>query len=347
MEASTSSIAVTPSQLSDLLTALLPAREPVLIHGAPGIGKSQIVQAAAARLGYQCYVENLVSRDPTDIGGLPMILEGKPEHVHFKIGRIVTGATEPTLVFFDDLHNGMQASQAAVMQWVLDIAGNVSPHVSFVLACNGLKHRAGGSAIIETLKGRSMILELATRLDDWQEWALQHGISPRVCAFLRFRPGLLHDFKPTADLTNSPTPRGWARLDRAVKAGLPRALQLPAYAGCVGEGAATEYVTFERVYESIIPPDVIFASPDSAPIPRELSSLYATALALAHAVTPDTMGPLGRYLERLLKQHGSEMPAVTLSTAITRDRTLTQCRAYIEDISCGPLGRVLIGTSRA
>ena len=158
MEAS--SIAVTPSQLSDLLTALIAAREPALIHGAPGIGKSHIVRSVADKLGYACHVENLVSRDPTDIGGLPMILDGKPEHVHFRIGRIVTGATEPRLVFFDDVHKGMPASQAAVMQWVLDIAGNVSPHVSFVLACNGLKHRAGGSAIIETLKGRSTILEL-------------------------------------------------------------------------------------------------------------------------------------------------------------------------------------------
>ena len=144
MEAS--SIAVTPSQLSDLLTALLPAREPVLIHGAPGIGKSQIVQAAAARLGYQCYVENLVSRDPTDIGGQPMILNGQPEHVHFKIGRIIRDALRPTIVFFDDIHNATPAVQASVMQWVLDIAGNVSEQVSFVLACNGLKHRAGGSA---------------------------------------------------------------------------------------------------------------------------------------------------------------------------------------------------------
>jgi len=344
MEAS--SIAVTPSQLSDLLTALIAAREPALIHGAPGIGKSQIVQAAASRLGYQCYVENLVSRDPTDIGGLPMILEGKPEHVHFRIGRIIREATEPTVVFFDDCHNATPAVQASVMQWVLDIAGNVSPHVSFVLACNGLKHRAGGSAIIETLKGRSTILELNVRLEDWQEWALQHGVNPKVCAFLRFRPGLLHDFSPTADLTNSPSPRGWARVSRLYDMGLARGVQLAAFAGAVGQGAATEFLAFVRVYDSMTPPSVVFSSPDSAPIPHELSALCAMALALAHAVTPATLGALARYLERVQRQ-APEAVALTLMSAITRDRSLTQSKAYIEDISCGPLGRILIGTPRA
>jgi hypothetical protein len=346
MEATSSATAVSPRQLADLLAALVPARKHALITGKPGIGKSRIVKQVGARLGYRVIVEHLGTRDQTDIGGQPMILDGKPEHVHFRIGRTIREATEPTIVFFDDIHNAPQAVQAAAMQWVLDIAGQVSPHVAFISACNAVGHRAGGSPIIETYKSRSIIVELESRLDDWTEWAMQSGIVPKVPAFLRFRPGLLHDFAPTANLTNSPCPRGWEAVSDMSKLGLPRNVQLAAYAGSVGEGAATEYLAFERIYDSITPPDLVFATPDRAPIPVELSALCAMALSLAHAVSPATMPALARYLERVQHQAPEAVALTLMSMRARNEPALLTCKGYTQDIACGPVGRVLIGTPR-
>ena len=62
---------VSPSQLKSLLDALIPRRLPVLITGAPGIGKSDIVEQSAAATGRDPLISHPVVEDPTDSKGLP------------------------------------------------------------------------------------------------------------------------------------------------------------------------------------------------------------------------------------------------------------------------------------
>ena len=66
------SFTVTQSELSDLLLNLSPTR-PVFIWGAPGIGKSALVQKFADDVGLPC-VSLLGSQlAPEDIIGIPQI----------------------------------------------------------------------------------------------------------------------------------------------------------------------------------------------------------------------------------------------------------------------------------
>ncbi len=60
-----------PSQLQKLLTACIPATLPVLVTGAPGIGKSDIVAQAAADAGHELLISHPVVEDPTDSKGFP------------------------------------------------------------------------------------------------------------------------------------------------------------------------------------------------------------------------------------------------------------------------------------
>ena len=63
---------VTQSELSDLLLNISPTR-PVFIWGAPGIGKSALVQKVADDVGLEC-VSLLGSQlAPEDIIGIPQI----------------------------------------------------------------------------------------------------------------------------------------------------------------------------------------------------------------------------------------------------------------------------------
>jgi MoxR-like ATPase len=67
---------LTPAQLTDFLLNVATVR-PVFIWGAPGIGKSSLVQEFAAQVGLDC-VSLLGSQlAPEDLIGVPQIVDGK------------------------------------------------------------------------------------------------------------------------------------------------------------------------------------------------------------------------------------------------------------------------------
>jgi len=90
---------LTPTELSDFLLAVAPVR-PVFIWGAPGIGKSALVERFAADVGMAC-VSLLGSQlAPEDIIGVPRIEDGVS---HFCPPAQIARA-EPFVLFLDELN---------------------------------------------------------------------------------------------------------------------------------------------------------------------------------------------------------------------------------------------------
>ena len=50
---------------------MIPARLPVLITGAPGIGKSDIVAQAAKQLDHELILPHPAVKEPTEVSGFP------------------------------------------------------------------------------------------------------------------------------------------------------------------------------------------------------------------------------------------------------------------------------------
>lgn len=337
---------VKPSQLRTLLAKTIPARQPVLVAGAPGIGKTDIVKAACDDADAACIVMHPVVSDPTDFKGLPWAQDGHATFLPFGELDALIGAKTLTACFLDDLGQASPAVQAAAMQLILarHINGHkVSDNVVFLAATNRRGDRAGVSGLLEPVKSRfTTIVELQADAKDWSAWAVNAGIAPEVIAFLRFRPALLADFKATADLVNSPSPRTWSAVSRLLALDLPKELQLPTITGAVGEAAAVEFVAFLRVWQQMVSPDVVLTTPGTAPIPSEPSALYALTTAIAMRVQAASTGRLCTYLERLVNEGKSEFAAVSLQTMTTRDATLANTPGYINAMS-GPLGQLLLG----
>jgi len=65
-----------PAAAQDILRRTVPAGLPVLLVGAPGVGKTAIVQALAEELDYRLVVSHPVTADPTDFRGLPWMVDG-------------------------------------------------------------------------------------------------------------------------------------------------------------------------------------------------------------------------------------------------------------------------------
>lgn len=291
------------SQLISLLKVTIPAGLPVLVKGAPGVGKTDCVHQAAVAVGAGMILSHPVVNDPTDYKGLPAVVKGRADFLPYGDLEAAITADKPTVFFLDDLGQAPAVVQAAAMQLILarQINGKkVSPHVVFVAATNRREDRAGVTGILEPVKSRfATIVELEPNVEDWTEWALASGVPPEVVAFVRFRPGLMLDPGPaTGDLVNRPSPRTVANLGRLYAAGVrcPETL-----GGAAGAGFGTEFVAFCRVWAQLPAIDGIIADPEGAAVPRagEPAALYAVVTALATRVNRETAGRVLRYLGRL------------------------------------------------
>lgn len=342
------SIQIRPGQLSNLLAHAIAARLPILITGAPGVGKSDIVTQAAIAADADIIISHPAVADPTDAKGLPWPSKDGDHATFLPFGELAQAlkAEKPTVWFLDDLGQATPAVQASFMQLLL--ARRVNRHVlpdcvTFVAATNRRTDRAGVSGILEPVKSRfATIVELRPTLDDWCGWGLSNGVPAELVAFMRFKPDLLHAFDATADLTNSPSPRTWHSVAKLMKANLPPALEYPAFSGAVGEGAATEFLAFLRVFRELPNIDAILVDPDSQEIPTQPSVLYAVSAALAQRANEANFSRIARYCERLVKRGFGEFAAMLVRDAQRITPSVCNSPAYVTAM-CGDLGKLIAG----
>ena len=289
-----------PEQLSIALAGGIKNNFPMLIKGAPGIGKTKLVEAAAETAKADLIVMHPVVDDPVDYKGLPMGHKddsGEFLADFFPIGalRQLVEAKKKTVCFLDDLGQAPPAVQAACMQLILARKINtvsVSDNVVFIGATNRKEDRAGVTGILEPVKSRFVtILELEPDLDQWIKWAFVNGIPAQMIAFLKFRPTRFHDFKATADITNTPCPRTVEHASWIMTCDdFTPDIQHEMLAGAAGEGFAGELMAFLKVYRNLPDLDLALANPDKVEIPEDPATLYAFTTGIAHKVDPKKNG---------------------------------------------------------
>ena len=111
----------------------------MLITGAPGTGKSDIVDQATREAGAELIISHPVTSDPTDFKGLGALVDGEAKFLPFDQLKDLITATRPTVFFLDDLGQAPPAVQAAAMQLILARRVNghkVSDAVTFIAATN-------------------------------------------------------------------------------------------------------------------------------------------------------------------------------------------------------------------
>ncbi len=302
-KATSEAIELRPRQLSALLAATIPARENVLIVGAPGVGKTDIVAQAASAAGARLLTECAALIDPIDAKGAILIVDGR---ANFQpVGQLwdLVTATEPLVYDIEDIGQAPGAVQAALMNLIhARRVGDykVSDQVSFVATTNRRIDKAGVSALFEPVKSRfSTIVNLVPDTDDWCRWALANGQPTELVAFIRFRPELLHKFEPTNDLRNTPSPRTVAAVGRLRKLGLPTDLEYAAFEGAAGSSFAAEFSGFCRIFQSLPNPDLVILNPGAAEVPTEPATLYAITGAISRRASEQNIDRIITYLNRL------------------------------------------------
>jgi len=319
---------MTPATLEKRLAVAFSNNLKILIKGAPGIGKSEIVEAAARRANCDLVIMHPAVSDPTDFKGLPAIVNSKAEFLPYGQLRKLIEATMPTVAFIDDIGQSPHAVQAGLMQMLQarEIDGQkISDYVTFCGATNDTSHMAGVQSLLEPVKSRwHTIIELTADKMEWIQWAHKKGLREEILAFVSFRGmEVLHNFKPTRDLTNSPSPRTVANAAALFAAGFQ---DMETLGGAAGAGWAAEFLGFLKVYRTLPDPDECIKNPTTARIPsgEDAATLFAIAVALSLRATKGNFAAVTTYLKRLPKEH--EVFAVR--DALARESSLDRTAAF-------------------
>ena len=239
-------VSVNQKQLKDVLLNVGVLR-PVFIWGAPGIGKSAIVEEFAFEVGLPC-VSLLGSQlAPEDVIGVPQIVDGWSV---FCPPRVIA-RDEPYCLFLDELNACSQEVQKAFYSLILE--GRVGeyrlPKGSVVV---GAGNRAQDNAVTRPMSSALLnrmfhvVLRADARL--WLEWAARSGIHRYVYDYICARPDQLWSQPPKTEEPFS-TPRSWHMLSDAITGygdGV-REDELRVLAnGCLTAAHATQFLAYVR-----------------------------------------------------------------------------------------------------
>lgn len=318
---------MTPAQIIMALQTLLDIRQPVFIWGPPGVGKSQIVAELARMRGLPLQDIRAILLDPVDLRGLPRIDENGSS-VWCPPG-FLPGPDDPAkgVLFLDELNAAPPLVQAACYQLVLDrrIGEYLLPDGWTIIAAgNRDKDKAVTHRMPSALANRMVHLDFEVCLDDWLEWAQKNGIHPEICAFLRFRPKLLHDFEPGSASKAFASPRSWEFVSRILAAHPDPEVEYELFQGTVGHAAAAEFMGFLQVWREMPTVEEVIASPRTAGVPEDPAAAYALCEALALKAAPDTISALTDYAERL----PAEFSVVLMRDALCHNTGLVNSTAF-------------------
>lgn len=309
-----------PSAIASTIKDAIVANTPLMLWGPPGIGKSQIVAQVAESLDRQLIDMRLTYLDPVDLHGIPFV---KGDQTHWATPSFLPKEGQGIL-FVDEINAVAQAKQAVAYQLILDrrLGEYKMPDSWFPIAAgNRMVDRAVVYKMPSALANRFVHIEFEVNFDDWVNWAFEHDIVPEVINFLRFRPGLLHDFNPDAHAFA--TPRSWEYASKLLGF-LNDNNRFEVLKGTVGDGVASEFLGFLKVYQDLPNIDLIFLQPEKVRVPTDTATLYALVGAVSSRVDVDNFGNVMKYALKMPE----EFQVLLVRDCTRRDNSLLETKSF-------------------
>lgn len=224
---------------------------PLMIWGAPGVGKSTLIRELAQSLGIGFIDVRLAQREPVDMRGLPV-----PDQDSVKwlvSSEWPRDQQSRGIIMFDELTAADKTLQVAAYEFILDRRlgdlYRVPPGWYIVAAGNRVEDRAVACSMSSALANRFMHVEMKADVESFLFWAIENNLHPAVINFIRYRPVLLFSQNGENLQRGWPSPRSWERVSTILKiADHYSHHELLKYSipGLVGEGVATEFLTFYK-----------------------------------------------------------------------------------------------------
>jgi len=297
---------MTGSVVSEALSVAVAANIPVLLWGAPGTGKTSVVEALGAAHGLTVEVVIGSIREPSDFAGLPVVAAGgvrlSAPSWAVRLAELGSG-----LLFLDELTTSPPAVQAAMLRVVLERAVGdlrLPAGVRIVAAANPPEQAADGWDLAAPLANRLVHLDWTVDAASVAEGLVlgfpvlsipgaMTGQDPAgdataraaVAAFLRARPALLVQV-PTSAVSSGrgwPSPRSWETVARLLAAcalaGSSPEARAALVVGAVGDGAGWEFLSWLE-HADLPDPALVLADPEHFELPERSDRAYAVLSAV-------------------------------------------------------------------
>jgi len=272
-----------------------------MLHGRPGIGKTEIVQQLADQTGAALFDLRLTTIEPQDLRGLPFYDHASRRTIWYPPEDLPDDPATPAILFLDELTAAAPSLQPTVYGLLQErrVGQYVLPASTFIVAAgNTVEDGAIAYEMGTALSDRLIHLALRAEAADWvTNYAVPQGLAPAVTAFIRTRPDLLDT---TEDALRKGqmiacTPRSWARASAVVQTVGDKALRDVLLAGVLGDAVAAEFILVaEEIATTVQATQMIEASPRDrlALYPRSLHGLTALVYALITLADARTIAPV-------------------------------------------------------
>jgi len=245
---------------------------PTLLWGMPGTTKTAVIEAIGRAWGYSVESLSGANREPSDFMGFPIEQDGVTSYSDLGWAKRLDDS-DRGLAFFDELTTCAPSVQKVMLRIFQErIVGELplGDHVVIVGAANPTEVAVDGWDLPAPVANRLMHLDWFLDTESWLENfvtdfkfveypsmdSMLNDGSPTeklkakstVVAFLKTRPDMLMDFptNPVASGRGWPSPRSWTNAAAVISELHPYDTEaiLLAVTGCVGDGAATEFVAW-------------------------------------------------------------------------------------------------------
>ncbi len=203
-------------------------QRPVLLMGAPGIGKTQIVEQAAREAKVALVAYTITHHTRQSAIGLPFIEEklyGEDQYhvTQYTMSEIVASVYEKMeetglkegILFLDEINCVSETLAPAMLQFLqCKTFGNhkIPEGWLIVAAGNPPEYNKSVREFDVVTLDRVKRMDVQPEFDCWKEFAYTQGVHQAVISYLTSRTGYFYKMENTVDGRFFATPRGWCDL---------------------------------------------------------------------------------------------------------------------------------------
>ena len=278
---------VNPQSAIAAIKTALKVRRPVMLHGAPGIGKSDIIHQIGKELNRPVIDIRLALYDPSDIKGFPYFDPKSQSMKWAPSSELPKDEFSNAIVFYDELVSAAPAVQAAAYQLILNRRVgeyHLPEGADQIAAGNRASDRGVVYKMPAPLANRFIHLELKVDVDQWIDWALAKGLHKDVVGYVSHMKQDLFTFDPKSSGHAFATPRTWEFVSQilAMEDEIGEETALDLISGTIGDGLAVKHSAF-RKHSAKLPKamDILEGKVDKLET-KEVGALYSLVISLAY-----------------------------------------------------------------
>ncbi|GFI08202.1 hypothetical protein IMSAGC007_00646 [Lachnospiraceae bacterium] len=208
-------------------------QRPLLLLGAPGIGKTQIMEQIARECGIALVSYTITHHTRQSAIGLPFIVEkdfgGEKKAVtEYTMSEIVASVYEKMektglkegILFIDEINCVSETLAPAMLQFLqCKTFGSHKVPEGWIIAAAGNPPEYNKSVreFDVVTMDRVRKIEVEPDFQVWKEYAVSAGIHAAILSYLNVRPAHFYQMENTVDGRQFVTPRGWEDLSRMLE----------------------------------------------------------------------------------------------------------------------------------